>query len=169
MLRWCGVQMPSPTGDFVPAMGGAGGSRFCAHTSGHGFTSWGAGMGFDLATPAIPDGGVLVRGQFDASGYSGIAFAAKGNVAVRVQVVTAAVEPPSSGGTCTDGALCEDAHGADVTLSATWTQVMIPFSQLAQSGWGRAFAFDARTLLGVQFQVAEGLTFDVSVDDVRFY
>jgi hypothetical protein len=164
-----GTQTPAATADFLPVAGGPGTSRFCAHTSGSGFTTWGAGLGFDLATPAFADGGTPMRASFDAARYSGIAFAAKGNVSIRVMVVTTAVEPPSAGGTCQAGAQCEDAHGLSVALSANWTQVMVPFAQLAQDGWGQPFAFDARTLLGVEFQVAAGTSFDFSIDDVRFY
>ena len=164
-----GTQTPAATAEFLPAAGGPGASRFCAHTSGQGFTSWGAGMGFDLATPAFADGGAAMRSAFDASRYTGIAFAAKGNAPIRVMVVTTAVEPPSAGGTCQAGALCEDAHGLAVTPSANWAVVMVPFAQLTQSGWGQAAAFDARTLLGVEFQTDPNVTFDFSIDDVRFY
>ena len=164
-----GTQTPAATADFLPVAGGPGTSRFCAHTSGSGFASWGAGLGFDLATPAFADGGTAMRSAVDGSRYSGIAFAAKGNVAIRVLVVTTAVEPPSAGGTCQAGALCEDAHGLAVTPTASWTQIMVPFAQLRQNGWGQAAAFDPRTLLGVEFQVDPNLAFDFSIDDVRFY
>jgi hypothetical protein len=39
----------------------------------------------------------------------------------------------------------------------------------AQSGWGKVVAFDKKKLTAVFFQMAPGVSFDVWIDDVRFY
>jgi hypothetical protein len=123
-----GTQTP-PSNNFAPTAMGADGSAFAARTTGSGFTVWGAGMGFDLNAP--PQDGAP-KGSFDASGFTGIAFKAKGSVAIRVLVQTAGVLPTAMGGTCTPGTAagteCEDAHGKDVSLTTTWKEYQVPWT-----------------------------------------
>src|SRR5688572_29905343 len=57
----------TPSGTFAPEM--ADGSGYAVHTSGTGFTNWGAGVGFNLTG---------VRGCYDLGQSGGIRFRAKG-------------------------------------------------------------------------------------------
>jgi Carbohydrate binding domain (family 11) len=163
-----GVQVPGDS-NFPLAAGGPPGSLYCAHTTGHGFTDWGAGIGFDLNTP---DGATL-KGKFNAGAYTGISFKAKGNVPVRFAVQIAAVLETTVGGTCTpsmvEGQECDDVHGKTVTLTSSWQLYQIPFAMLTQEGWGKPAAFDKTTLTGVMFQTTPGASFDFSIDEVTLY
>jgi hypothetical protein len=166
-----GTQVPPDTG-FTPIAGGADGSAYAANTSGSGFTEWGAGMGFDLNNPEAV-GEVGPRGMYDASRFRGIAFKAKGNVAMRISVETVGVAPTDRGGGCTPsevmGMECDDLHGKDLALTAEWDEYLVEFAQMRQGGWGLAVPFAATDVTAVLFQVEANLEFDISVDDVRFY
>jgi hypothetical protein len=164
-----GVQMP-PTSSFASSSPGADGSARAARTTGHGFTLWGAGMGFDLNSLPNPGGGV---GRIDGSAYTGISFKAKGTGAMRVNVQTVAVLLVASGGTCVAGATeeeaCEDAHGKDIPLTSTWTTHKVPWTGMTQVGWGKMITFDKTKLTGILWQVEQGVTFDFWIDDIKFY
>ena len=169
-----GTQMPSVTADFVPAAGGAKDSGFAARTSGKGFKEWGAGLGVDLnspgpASPGAPD----LKGKYDASSYTGIAFEAKGTVSIRFQVATFATVPMADGGGCTpsdvEGKMCDDGHGKSIALGSSWKTFEIPFKDLKQGGWGLPADFDAKSITGMLFLVGQNLEFDYSIDNVRFY
>jgi hypothetical protein len=67
------------------------------------------------------------------------------------------------------GQECDDVHGKTITLTSSWQEYQVPFSQLAQEGWGKVATFDKTTLIAMQFQTLPGATFDVSVDDIRFF
>lgn len=166
-----GTQEPPDTG-FAPTAGGAGGSAFAATTTGSGFSEWGAGMGFDLNNPEAV-GEVGTRGPYDATLYRGIAFSAKGNVAMTVAVEVTGVTPTDRGGGCTpsttEGMECDDLHGEAIALTGEWTEYLVEFGQLRQGGWGLAVPFSASEVTAVLFTTDANLAFDVSVDDVRFY
>src|SRR2546429_6093168 len=78
-----GVQTPS--GTFAPTVGGAGGSKYCAGTTGSGFGVWGAKLSVELDHPPGGD-----NQPFDLSRLSGIEFQARGNGPVRFEVMTPA-------------------------------------------------------------------------------
>ncbi|MCX4244863.1 CIA30 family protein [Paraliomyxa miuraensis] len=156
-----------PPTPFEPTAGGPGTSLFMALTSGSGFTLWGAGLGVDLNNEGDPDGGPGVRMPYDASAHQGIVFRARGNTAVRVKLLVDAIVPTETGGSC--AADCEDAHGKIVPLSDDWVQYTVGFDEVFQEGWGAAAAFDAGTMMAVQFQVSASTDFEFSIDDVGFY
>ncbi len=162
-----GVQ--TPAGDFAPTMGGAGAGSWSAKTTGSGYIEWGAGMGFDLNTGPS----AMVKGKFDAGEFTGVSFRAKGSVPIRFAVESVGVLSTTLGGTCTpstvEGQECDDVHGKAITPTTSWQVIQVPFSQLAQDGWGKPVTFDKTKLTAVAFQVGPGLTFDVSIDDVRLY
>ncbi len=147
--------------------GGACDSAFAFHTTGTDFTGWGALAAVDLA-PKISD----IKQPYDASGYSGVSFRAKSNGAVQVRVEIATADSMPEGGVCNPDAQsgdpdrCGDHFGVNVVLSADWTDVNIPFSQMTQKGWGLAAAgLDASTVYSVRLKV-EGGAFDYWFDDV---
>ena len=162
-----GVQVPP--GDFAPMMPGADGAGYAARTTGHGFTEWGAGIGFDLATPSS----ATLKGKYNGGAYTGVKFKAKGTVPIRFSIQIAAVLETGLGGTCiattTPGMECDDVHGKSVSLTTSWAEYNVPFSQLTQEGWGKMATFDKATMTAMHFQTLPGVTFDVSVDDIRFY
>ncbi len=162
-----GQQTPDPTKDFAPAAGGPNDAGFMAQTTGSGFTEWGAGMGFDLNNPGE------AKGIWDASAFKGVAFVARGDVAIRAAIVVEAVVPVEAGGKCVPGTAegeeCDDAHGRSIVLTNEWRQYKVPFDQITQDGWGQPAPFDAATVTGVQFQIPAGATFDVAIDEIGFY
>ncbi len=163
-----GVQTPSDTA-FTLTAGGPSGTGYHVKTTGHGFTEWGAGVGFDLNTADS----ATTKGKFNATAFTGISFKAKGTVPIRFSVQTTGVLETTLGGTCVPsmvaGQECDDVHGKSITLTSSWAMYQVPFSQLMQEGWGKPATFDKATLTAVQFQIAPSVTFDVSVDEVRLY
>jgi hypothetical protein len=157
----------TPAGDFVPEAGGPEGSEYYAHTTGSGYTEWGAAMAFDLNAPAD------TKSAWDASAFTGISLKAKGNTTIFVALASLAVVPTDGGGNCTpstmEGKECDDAHGKSLTLTSDWKDYEVPFADLAQVGWGLPATFDAKDLASIRFEIAENVSFDVSVDDVKFY
>ncbi len=167
-----GMQEPSDAVDFKPSMDSACG-MYAARTHGKGFKEWGAGIGLDLNAPTPAMGQPELRLKYDASQYTGIAFEAKGNVSIRMQIAEIATLPMMEGGSCVpgtmDGMMCEDGFGKVVALSAGWKTYQLPFAELKQEGWGWPVTFDAKTLTGLQFSCLQNLDFDFSIDNVRFY
>lgn len=151
------------------------GSKYALCTSGKNFTIWGAGMGTDLA-PTAGDAGMGAKQTYDASKYKGIAFWAKSNTAtsaaLRVSLKDKNTAP--EGGQCdamakTGAKACNDDWGKGITLSSEWQPYTIKFSDLAQAGWGKAAtAFDDKAVYSIQYQVSQGIDFDLCIDDLVF-
>lgn len=58
---------------------------------------------------------------------------------------------------------------AHVSLTKDWRLVGIPWTELSQSGHGTPVAFDARSLIGIDFAVLpEHTPFDFWIDDLSF-
>lgn len=140
------------------------------NTNGSGFTSWGAGMGFNFKT-----GG----GAYNVSAYTGFLFYAEvasgATTTFRFDVPTQGTS--TTGGVCSPtgtcgGAsptCCGDHYGYSVTgLSTSWKQITIPFTQLAQQGYGLPVSFDKTEVYGCDFQVLQDTTFNFSIADVYF-
>ena len=91
-------------------------------------------MGFDFQNDGV------TKSMYDATEFTGIAFHAKGNVTMRVNLMTNAILDETLGGACVpeggDTGSCGDGHGVDIQLTDTWTQYVIPFDSVAQVGWG---------------------------------
>jgi hypothetical protein len=132
------------------------------------FTSWGAGVGFNLNAPN-PD----TRRKYDVSSQTGIVFWARahtGTVTLRLKVVTADITADTeSGGECT--ADCSDAFGYVIELTDAWQEYSVPFSDLTQQGWGYSPAggFDPTGVLTVQLHADPRIAFDIWLDDVGFF
>ena len=163
------TQTPAAGSSFLPSLipdGGRGSSTHAAHTSGSGFTVWGAGMGFDLNDA----GGNTTKNTYDASQYTGFTFyvmaGAGGSTTVRFNVPTKATDPV--GGICTPSTKCNDHFGETLNLTNSWTQVTVKFSDLAQQGWGTPATFQASQMYGVELQFDPNVNFDLWVDDISF-
>jgi hypothetical protein len=145
-------------------------SLYAARMDGSGFTTWGAGMGFNFHDPGDGDGGSS-KTTYDASGYTGVTFWAKAGAtstgALRVNISTKDTDP--AGGVCAPADKCNDHFGASLSITADWSQQTIMFSDLAQLGWGQSVPkFDPTQVYAMQFQVGKGTTFDITIDDVAF-
>jgi hypothetical protein len=155
-----GVQDPEMGVSFLPQDCGHASVK-CAHTSGSGFTDYGAGFGFDFNNSGS------AKGIYDVGSFTGIAFWAKGTP-FRLKVLTSATVPAAEGGSCST-TKCSDNFGMAIAANADYQQFVVPFSSLTQEGWGDKATFDPKTVIGVQFQVKAGVTFDISIDDVGLY
>lgn len=169
-----GMQMPPP-GMLPPATKtDRCGSTYALCMKGSGFMTWGAGMGTDFA-PTSGGMGMGTKQTYDASTYKGIAFWAKSNASTAsVRVGFKDKDTAPEGGQCdamaSSGAMaCNDDFGKAISLTTSWQPFTVMFSELKQAGWGKAFpAFDAKAVYSVQFQISQGVDFDVCVDDLAF-
>lgn len=174
-----GTQNPAPMGTgkvlfptklSSPATLGGVATSYVMSTNGSGFTTWGAGIGFNFK-----NGG----GAYNVSAYSGFLFYAQvGSAAVttfRFDVPTQGTS--TTGGICNPSGTCGgasptccgDHYGYNVTgLSTGWQEITIPFTDLAQQGYGMAVSFDKTEVYGCDFQVEQDTTFDFSIADVYF-
>ena len=170
-----GMQTP-PTGMLPPAVStNRCGSKYALCMSGKNFMTWGAGMGTDLA-PTSGGMGVGTKQTYDASMYKGVAFWAKTNgvapVSVRVSFKDKNTAP--EGGQCDANAKagaeqCNDDWGKAVSFTPEWQPVTVTFAELKQSGWGKAFnEFAIKSVYSIQYQVSQGVDFDVCIDDLQF-
>ena len=115
----------------------------------------GGGIGFTFA--ASQSNGVTTNcSAYDAHLDSGIVFDIKGTGTGRVEVCSADVDD----GNC---------HGYDITLSSTWTNYSLTWSQLAQSaGWGALIGpLNPSRLVSIQF-FGKGTSYSFTIDNVKF-
>ncbi len=157
--------------------GGACSSMFAFHSTATGFTVFGAGFGADFAPkPAMTTASVA----YDASAYTSIALRAKAvsPVTLRVSVSDSGTAP--EGMKCTDTTdktdktRCGDYFGSDVMVGTAWQDFVVPFTSLAQRGFGLPIAtgLDKAHVYTLRAQVkgtaAAPCVFDLWIDDVRF-
>lgn len=169
-----GMQTP-PTGALPPATAtDRCGSTFALCMKGSGFTTWGAGMGTDFA-PTSGGMGMGTKQTYDASAYKGVAFWAKSNASTAsVRVGFKDKDTAPEGGQCdamqASGAMaCNDDFGKAISLTTTWQPFTVMFADLTQAGWGKAYpSFDMKAVYSVQFQVSQGVDFDLCIDDLAF-
>ncbi len=159
-----GTQTPAPGSPLKPEAGGANSTGYAIHTSGSGFSDWGAGLQVDLNNSGS-------RSPYDASAYGGITFFARGSGNVRIELVTTAISVPADGGNCAED--CYDSHGANITLGDAWQQHTVVFGDVAQEGWGAPAAFDPSQILGINFKMTKPdedtpVDFDLWLDELKF-
>jgi endoglucanase len=135
-------------------------SQSAACISGQGFTGWGGGIGFSLAqAPGA------ARGLYDASGYTGITFWARGTARqFRVLLVDEFSDP--AGGKCTS---CYDDFQAPFTPSDEWQQFTFDWTKFKQQMFGDPEPnVCASKLYAIQFQWSGSAPFELCLDDVAF-
>jgi len=171
-----GTQMPVkiPNTPLAAEAGGACSSAFAFHTTGTGFTVWGAGLGTDFA----PKSGEA-RTLYDLSAYSGIALRAKAAATTPVRVSISDINTAPEGLICedttdnTNPARCGDYFGAELTVGAEFADFTIKFSDMKQRGWGLPVAagFDKTKAYTLRMQVKGSAqapaNFDLWFDDIR--
>ena len=162
-----GSMQTPPVDAVLPEEGGAVGTMMALHTTGSGFAEWGAGIGIDLNNAGDPEGGGNgIKMPYDASAFTGIVLRAKGVTQIRASVQLVATIPPEEGGTCEMDC---DPHGKVLLLTDEWQEFLLPFDTLTQEGWGTPAAWDASTLVGLQFKTGANATFDFWIDEIGFY
>jgi hypothetical protein len=140
-------------------------SKMAANTTGNGFTTWGAGFGFDLNNDGV------AKKAFDASQYSGITFwalaGAGATTSIRFNVGDSQTTPEA--GKC--GMMCSDDFGANVTLTGDWQQFTFRFADMKAVNWSKANlpAIDKAGLYYVHFQASQSTIFDIWIDDISFF
>ncbi|HWA74458.1 MAG TPA: hypothetical protein VG937_19065 [Polyangiaceae bacterium] len=159
-------------------------STLAVHTYGSGFTTWGAGVGFELASTA----------PYDASGYAGIAFWARGAAdvtqTVRVNVTdrntsqfgsvcdldcqadVGATESVGDGICMAERGPCHDYFGADFgsELTSEWHLFRYTWEQLRARNWSNKNlpGIVSSEVYGVRIQADSPDSFDFWLDDIAF-
>ena len=165
---WFMANDGSPEGKQDPdqmssARGGYHGSNYSLHYKVEGFTEWGGVVGFVLRY--TPEDGI--KCPFNAAAFEGLSFMARGKGRVRVNVGTPETIPPDQDGRCQKG--CWDSHGSFVFLTDEWREHRIPWSALAQQGWGTTSRLNLGELLSVNFAInRDDQPTELWLDDVRF-
>lgn len=178
-----GWQSPMPPDEvFAPTTETAARGLHAARMQGGDFTGWGAGIGLDLNNHACPvdDDGVSLdpscpengrRMPYDLSRSTGVSFygrSLEAPILVQFKVPSLHDTPDDAGGACDPKGLekCEDAYFVTLDFTGAWTLYEVPFIDLAQGGWGKAFPWDSEAALGFQWQVPGQGTFDVAIDEI---
>lgn len=150
---------------FAAEQGGYGGSNYALHYKVQGFSEWGALFGFILRY--TPEEGV--RCPFNAAAFDGLSFLARGKGRIRVNLSTPETTPEdgqNQEGRCKKG--CWDTHGSFVFLKEEWTEHRVPWSALAQQGWGTVARLNLNEVLSVNFAVGRSEPVELWLDDVKF-
>jgi hypothetical protein len=162
-----------PATTWMPTAMGAGGSPFAACLQGTGFTSYGAGIGFNLM-----DLNPTTKCSVDGTALTGVKFKIKGTGMVKFAVATKQGTSLLNGGTCALATGCDyDAFHplTPVELAADFTEVSVPFATLTAGGtpFSKADLFalkwQAYGVTPVPPAVAAPFAFNFCVDDVSFY
>lgn len=163
-----GTQNPPAMGFFAPSLGGPHGSAFASMIQGSGFTDWGFGFGFDLN-----NAGGSIKRTFNGSGYTGIAFQARGTPTgnVKFKIQTSGVVPMVNGGTCNpSNGECNDSYYYEFEVTSTWRQIVVPFDELNQGNWGQATPWNPAQMMGLQWErLPTGGAWMLAIDDIGLY
>ncbi|HEX3854555.1 MAG TPA: carbohydrate binding domain-containing protein [Polyangiaceae bacterium] len=159
-----GEQAPDPRGQVLPVLltPPRDTSLRGMHTSGAGFTLWGA----YLAVHFVSNGQAGV--PYDISKHSGVTFSAKLGNGMATPHVRFEISETDTAVNCTT---CGDHFGSQVPLTVAWQTVTVPFSSLSQLGYGVPLrpVFDPTQALGLYFDWPANENFDFWLDDVSFY
>ena len=65
---------------------------------------------------------------------------------------------------------CNDDWGKSLSLTPEWQPFTVLFADLRQAGWGKAVRPPSTQdgAYSIQFQVNQGINFDVCIDDLAF-
>jgi hypothetical protein len=181
------VQMPANMAAYIgsaPPMAAPSGGTQALHAQWTGCSTWGAGVGADLAQPA-QDGGMYTGPKVpyaDLSNYTGITFwamsATTADNKLRVKLPMTDETKIADGGLCDEAVVgmnkCSDDYGQAFSLptNGTWTQITVMFSdttKFKQEGWGHAFPWMPGHVTSIQIQSQgseTGQTYDFWVDNV---
>lgn len=148
--------VPLPEGEASPE------NEYAAHLTAAGQTDWGVVWGTTLKW--IQKG---IGCPFNASGFAGFEFRAKGPATIWVNFPTPETTPKENGGKCSDK--CWDSYGKLIRIKEGWNHYQIRWNQLQQEGWGTDAQFDVERLMNINFSAkTNALPADVWIDDLRF-
>lgn len=148
---------------FAAERGGYGGSNYAVHFKVQGFSDWGAVLGATLRY--APDEGI--RCPYNASGFDGLSFMARGKGRIRVNLGTSDTVPADLEGRCKKG--CWDSHGAFVFLTEDWKEYRLPWSAFSQQGWGTIARLNLNEILAINFAVGRAdQPAELWLDDLKF-
>ncbi|HEV8247789.1 MAG TPA: hypothetical protein VGP93_18575 [Polyangiaceae bacterium] len=154
-----GVTAPSP--DLLPlptADGSRPGSSYAFEFTGSGHKDYGGGVDFTFLLD--------LDACYDARGYAGLSFWAKGTVTILVEITTFETFPTDDGGGCSDYQDCAP-HTALIELGPDWAPYTVNWSDLYQP-FGREFPFDYHSLKYVGFRPVAATSWDFWLDDIAF-
>jgi Carbohydrate binding domain (family 11) len=151
-----GTLNPPDGSPIMPAHMGAAGTTRSAHISGGGFTDYGAGL--ILWTNARLCG-------LDVSSERGIEFWIKGSTST----LTLSIATPQTLDPNYCGKDCNDFYGRTFALNGSWTHYTVPWSSLAQAGWGTPVPFDTKQVVYLQFSFGPRVNFELYLDEVSFF
>ena len=139
-------------------------STKAVHFTASGFIGWGASVGLSFTNASS------VRGAYDAGNAVGISFWVRGSVSdnAQLRVLFPLVGSDPSGKLCggSGQGQCLDHFATQVSVTADWQAVSIPFSSLHQAGWGVPLAgFDPSKMLGIEWSAGIA-NVDVWIDDL---
>jgi hypothetical protein len=144
----------------IPESGGPDQSSHAMHLAGSNFSEWGAGYSVELRAGSLP---------YIASVYAGLRFWARGEPSLRVILLQQNLATGHACATCPEnGSDCGNFYGKQITLTDTWTQYTIPWSDLTQATAGTT-AFAPNQLMLLKFEAPAAESFEFWLDDVSFY
>jgi hypothetical protein len=142
---------------------------------------WGAGIGADLYTPVVPDGGTYTgpRVPYDVTPYKGVTFWARSAVgsdtSLRIKFPMTDETKIEDGGLCPESATnrCGDSFGTKFNMPAdgSWKQFTVRWTDVAfaQEGWGAVFPWNPQHVTTIQIvSVNRAEPYDFYVDDISF-
>ena len=135
-------------------------SLYAMHAAGS-FYSY-AGIAFLLNNPVLND----TPGTFNATGYTGVKFWAKGSGYLEVLGQMPSTVPTKYGGTCAATSCYGNSYLVTTSLSSTWTQLAVPFANLTG---GYSTPFDRSAIWSIEFLPYSTGSFDFWIDDVTLY
>lgn len=149
--------------------GGVNSQGLALRVTGGGFTSWGSGLGVNLAWNETENRACA----YDASVWDGLSFWAKGNVdGFAVGLAELDVTPVEQGGRCTS--MCYGTHRVEVDLDDCWRRYAFSFSEFDPVDWSPENGpLNASELTALQFYVYTGAApnnrYEYWVDQIEFY
>ncbi len=136
--------------------------KWAGHFAASGFTSW--GNNWTAVFRAQPNS---VPMPYDGSGYSAIsfwaAFGADNGTSFAVPVGITTMDTAWNSSLCSP---CNDYYATTVPLTHDWQHFVLPFSDMAQAGFGNPQLPMRRDQL-VGFIIYPKQQFDIWIDDVR--
>ncbi len=167
----------SPRGEFTPNAipSGRGPSHTAAHMTGFDFIGWGAAIGFSL------NGEGDAAQPYDASATGGVRFWMKSNVPVAVVFPIPETLATGTAAACVDDTRiwnCDNHFLFQITAppAGEWKEYDVPYAAAAQRYdmidgvlHAGSATWNPSRLVDVGFAVDAVQTFDVWIDDVRFY
>jgi hypothetical protein len=154
---WYDYQATGALNALVVGSPGAVNTAHAGHLAAGGLTTFGGGMGFQTVC-------------WDTSALDGVSFWAKGTAGsdnrFQFQVAIPATHAVADGGDCV--AKCFDHPSKQLVFTPDWTQYVVPFSALAQAGWGTPATYSG-VIMALNWVSVDASSVDFWVDEIAFY